>query len=373
MEVPMNNIRKALELCKWAPSGGNSQPGEISIHEMTASALTITVSLSNECKASDQMMEANGMASLYSLGALAYTIKKTLALLGWVANLETFKNEDSAYNCYVILTFSKVATATHDLSEIEAILKKRKSNRNLYQRTPLNQDVEKRIFEVIEKYPELELINHNESKMEVASKMALLENIRCQNLHLSKELLNEIHFKDSEIGLSHKTLGQPGWSTQMMKLWKKFNWIRYQFFFGAQWIFRYLSVIRPIFNSGAYFTLQAQETNFKNCYQLGKCLAELWFLVETKNLSLQVFGLPIISLYSQFHPDAKNILSNNHIDMIRKVKFSVKKFGINIDKPCIQFRCGIATKLANLTARRPLKINKIEKNEKQVYQIQGET
>lgn len=346
-----------LKLCKWAPSGGNTQPWSITIDEQTKTSLTLSISLTEECEKDDLLMEAYGSGAIYSLGTLAYTVKKVMNCAGWKTTEDSFITSENAYKCKATIKFKLVQNATCTIEEIESILKSRKSNRYLYKTQPLPQHVKEKLINISHKYSNLELIINEKNKNKIASILSPLENIRCQNQKVSKEFLNEIHFKPTNSGLPSNTLGQPFWSLMTMRMWKRFSWIRYQFHIGAQYLFRYLAVTRPIRNSSALITIQSSILNFESIYQIGQCLCESWFMLDNEKQSVQIFGLPIFSLLSLIHPNARQILSTNETQLILNAQEKLKNYNININKPCIMFRCGLAEKEAVLTPRKEIQIS----------------
>lgn len=354
----MDEIRQALVLCKWAPSGGNTQPWSISIEALTVDSLTIRLSLSKECEEADLLMEANGAGALYSLGTLSHTAQKILSNIGWETLRDQFNTHISAYQCYVLLHFKRTKNITNNLAEIEAELKQRRSNRGFFKRTPISDVARKSLTVIMNKYPKLKLLNYQDSKNDVARTIGKLENIRCQNNQFSKEFLSELHFTPSQTqtGLPSNTLGQPWWTLRVLWLWKNLHFIRYQYFLGAQRLFRYFSVDRPIKHSGDLFAIQAEKLDFKSIYLLGQCLCENWFALARQGYDVQIFGLPILSLFSLMHPNSKKILSNRDRRTIHQVHGDLEKYGIDINKPCLLFRSGIAKKRAHLSPRRPLEI-----------------
>lgn len=354
----MDEILQALALCKWAPSGGNTQPWSISIEELTLDSLIIRLSLSKECEETDLLMEANGAGALYSLGTLSHTAQKILSNLGWETLQDQFNTHISAYQCHVLLHFKKIKNTSNDLNEIEAELKKRRSNRGLFKRTPISDVARKSLAVIMNKYPKLKLLNYQDSKSDVARTIGKLENIRCQNNQFSKEFLSELHFKpsQSQTGLPSNTLGQPWWALGVMWLWKNLGFIRYQYFLGAQRLFRYFSVDRPIKHSGDLFAIQAENLDFESIYLVGQCLCENWFALVKQGYDVQIFGLPILSLFSLMHPNSETILSNRDQKTIHQVHGNLEKYGIDINKPCLLFRSGIARKPAHLSPRKPIEI-----------------
>lgn len=133
--------------------------------------------------------------------------------------------------------------------------------------------------------------------------------------------------------------------------------MRYQFFIGAQWIFRYFAVDRPIRNSGALFVIEAEQFDHNSIYLVGQCLVESWFLLDEQGYGVQVFGLPGIFIFLKEHPRARQILSAKEIELINQVHDQGKNLGIDIAKPCLLFRSGVVKEPAHLTPRRPLKIS----------------
>lgn len=353
----MNDIIRALELCKWAPSGGNTQPWELLVEEMTSESLTVVFSLSKECKERDLIMEAHGAGALYSLGTIVFTAKKIFSDLGWDVRQEQFIDREGAYNCRAILKFVYKRKAGHSLSDIEETLKKRRSNRNLYARTPVDEKTKKILSEISKKYSNLRLSIYEETKNKVAQVLGPLEYIRCQNRQFAEEFISEVHFKPSLTGLLANTLGMPVWILAIMRLWKSIAAMRYQFFIGAQWIFRYLAVDRPIRNSGALFVIEAEQFDYNSIYQVGQCLVESWFLLDEQSYGVQVFGLPGIFMFLKEHPRARQIFSVKEIELINRVHDQAKNLGIDIAKPCLLFRSGVVKEPAPLTPRRPLNIS----------------
>ncbi len=362
----MGNIIKALELCKWAPSGGNTQPWAIAIEELTDDSLTINLSLSKQCKKNDILMEAYGAGALYSLGTLSQTVKKILSKLGWEISQDQFFTQESAYECCAVLKFVQTQKLSPVWSDIENMLQDRRSNRNLYLRTPLAERTKKDLSNLLSKYPKLKLDIHEATRNKVAGILARIETIRCQNQRMSKEFLSEIHFAPSQTGLPYKTLSQAFWSIAIMKLWKKATWLRFIFFVGGQWIFRYMAVDRPIYHSSALVTIQAQELDHESIYQVGQYLCDSWFLLGEQAYDVQVFGLPIFSLLSLLHPNAKQILSGKDRNILLQTQTELNKLGIDITKPCLMFRCGIAKKEALLTPRKPLNISVFKNSQPQI-------
>lgn len=353
----MNEVIKAIELCKWAPSGGNTQPWHIAVEELTNKSLKIVLSLSKDCEKNDLLMEAHGYGALYSLGTLSHTIKMVLLCLGWENRKDEFVFSNSAYKCQSILSFINNRQRTHNLGEIEGILKNRRSNRSPYSTEEIDHKTKTELSSILRKYPELELISFENNKMKVAKAIGKLEDIRCQNERISKEFLQEVHFSLAQTGLPSHTIGQPAWVLTIIRLWKSISALKYIFMLGGKFLFRYLSVSRPIKYSGSLFALQAKTLDSEKIYQLGQCLCEIWFLLANKGYDAQIFGLPIFSLLASKHPDSNKILTEKEQLLISDANTKLRTFGINSDMPCLLFRSGRATQLASLSPRRNLSIS----------------
>lgn len=77
------------------------------------------------------------------MGTIVFTAKKIFSNLGWDVRQEQFIDHESAYNCRAILKFVYKRKAGHTLSDIEETLKKRRSDRSLYARTPVDEKTKK--------------------------------------------------------------------------------------------------------------------------------------------------------------------------------------------------------------------------------------
>lgn len=347
-------INEWLELARRAPSGGNSQPWLVD-YKVENEFIHLRLSVDPVYQLNKSTMDVQGVASAIALGSLAQTLVFAAHLHGYGLFETQFVETEDIFSSFVWLKFSPIGINHLQISS-EDILKRR-TDRYPYKKDPLPDDFISEIQKIIPKYPRLSVRTLDRGASKLEQGLYSLELIRWQHLNFFKSLLGEIsahpseELSDSKIPINQLGLNLLDQSLfKLIKLLPRLGHLLIKSIFGRNSLKKQIN--RFVNDCHLIIFLQAKSSGFVPCYELGRCLQEIWLTAQSHGVSMQPNGNGFVALsYWQ----NEQIFNKQQAEMIKQTttEFSAD-FEIDLKLPHLGFRLGIPARQALQSPRKTL-------------------
>lgn len=347
-----------FRLAVAAPSSANLQPWYY-VGEPAGEGWKITLSICPKVLASPPALDPTFLTVTISIGCFVKNLEIAAALDGFKCKRQE-KTGSSPSTWRWVYHFFPVKEGELNRSYDESTLLKRVSNRTLYDKVPMDSDHRQMIQKIVDQSANLNLFRIVSEKTIWIQILSKIEKVRLCDYHFCSDLFNEFRSKSEmqkdPIGLPIETATNSLWQRCFLFLLKKSRFLRLTLIFGGHVIFSWLSLKKPLINSGEIFLLQSNTTDPTGGVDLGKTLEEIWLKLTSLGYSMQVIGLPIL-IFGNRNGSLGSKLSEKNRDALDSAKQIAKeKLGVDLSLMTLLFRVGKAKKSTPHSLRRKINL-----------------
>jgi nitroreductase len=343
-------LNKILEAGIRAPSGDNSQPWRIKIHQNSVSIYCMV-------DADESYYDYKQRGSFIAHGALVESIIIAAETLGYKVIVREFPKKEEPY-LTAILDFKPSVRKRHYL--YNAIFE-RTTNRRKYRDIPLSESHKKMLLDITREYPnyKLILIEDRKDKEKVSEALSFTDRFFLEDKHTHRILFNKIRFiKDDHVlsrtGMHINTLELIPPEKVAIRLFSKWKILKIFNIFG-------ISKMLPKNTARLYNTSSAiavavmpgkRSIDFFNA---GRYIQRLWLTATESGMAFApITALPYLA--SMIEENKKNLISRKHVeDALKADKIIKQTAGIKNNNTIVMtFRLGYADKPTSYSNRLPL-------------------
>lgn len=369
----MERVQKWIEIAKWAPSGGNAQPWQVTA---TASQekIELKMGISNKYRQDPSPMDTEGAASVMALGSFVQNLRSICLQDGFTVSHVDFDFSESFWKSHVTVSIVPQRGQETDFQRpytADEILGRR-TDRGPFKKTSLPSDFHEELGRILLKY---NIIFHQFTSNTSPAKESLflpfskIEKARLQNSQLLEGLLKEIGFnQDQEKNKIPVTqLGISKMDQFLLRFFRDHPWSRKIMqtpLVGLPVSNVVHSFIDPcericflVVNQGqdSFSDSGRQTSELRQAFELGECFQNIWLEAHRHEISFQPLGLPFILL--GFHRGSSELrFSEKNRNDLEEASRAMKKLGIDFSKLAIGFRLGKTIQPAPRTFRLDLRL-----------------
>lgn len=346
LELAMKWARAA----RWAASGGNAQPWEITISEGARSnEIQVTLQIDPVYKKHPSPMDVGGKASVIALGCYAVYLESLAHKDGYHLVSTDHQNPNSSWDIRVALVFSHreyCLGPTTNRHPDEASLYGRWTDRMPFKTSRCPEELKMRLAEIWRHHTTITEYVFAENRDQLIAPLRRLEQLRWENPIFRDALFEEISFSsltssESERKIPSAQLGASVTERYFLHALYRYPSLRNLLDFGGAKVIARKTVGKLIRNSSEVIWLQTKDDTDAGCYELGRCFQKLWLEINQYGFSFQPIGLPLVAL-SFWHGDNHQIAKNSrHAKAVLEVTEIFRtEFSIDLKKPALGFRFG---------------------------------
>ena len=349
-----DRLLKWFELASLAPSAANNQPW--SYHgEIAGRDYHIFVKIHPEILTNPSTLDPYFATATIAIGCFIQNLEIAAHLEGFKCNVTEITGETAATWEWKLI-FVSAPTTEINLLCTEATLRRRVSNRTLYDRTPIATSDLKTTQKFMNEFPHLSLSKIGSLRDEWINVLIKLESVRLNEDVLREELFQEFRTQSEiaadPVGLPINTVSNSFFQRALIFLMKKVPLFRLPLKYGAGPLFSWLSLSRPLFYSGDLFALQLTDRNPRTGVELGKTLEGLWLLWTELGYSVQVIALPILIYGNKNGLLGQRISSAGNKDLCSVQSTAQQNLKMDLTLMTVLMRVGYSTESTPQSPRR---------------------